>query len=121
MSSFSVVEYGTGRVLARTDDWVEAQWLAHESLAGVNALGYGRGHNMASVQGVHPSHVFADAALPAGAPEFRRRRCCTSCGMIENHSSYGIQAPCGYDFAGSSLLGALKRERAARAGRKHDG
>lgn len=120
MSAFRVIEYGTDRVLLRTDDWVEALWRAHESLSGVNAQGYGRDHNMASVHGVHPSHTFADGFLPAGEPEFRRGRRCTRCGMIDSGGNYGAQAPCGYDFAGDSLLVAMKRERAARAERKRE-
>jgi hypothetical protein len=99
VSTFQVVEDYTGRVILRTDDWVEACWTAHESLRDVDQQGRGRDHNMATVVGVHPSHEFVDGR-------------CIRDGAWAN-GSYGSQAPCGYDWSNDSLISALKRERAA--------
>jgi hypothetical protein len=106
VSAFTVVNQHGG-VILKTDDWVDAQAAAIASHSHRSS-----NDDWLSVRGTHPTH---DWGLPhpdqGDSPPHARR--CRNCGGWDN-GSYGSQAPCGYDFAGTSLVGAIERELAAR-------
>lgn len=98
MTIFTVYEKYSRRVLLETDDWVDAEvrsapqrWRSKDEPV--------------SIRGTHPTHDWDD----------QHPRRCRKCDGWDN-GSYGSHAPCGYDFGGMSLVGALERELAARSG-----
>lgn len=90
--------YGRELVL-ETDDWVDAEWAAHEALSRP-----GSDRRLLRVDGVHPTHQYSSRGWQAT---------CLRCGAPDN-GCYASHAPCGYVFDGS-LVTALRREREARA------
>jgi hypothetical protein len=84
-----------GAVVLETDDWIEA---CDRALS----RNWPRGDAL-HVCGTHPTHDWDD----------QRPRRCRGCDGWDN-SSYGSQAPCGYDWSHECLVTAVERELAAR-------
>lgn len=108
MTTFNVVDYH-GYVVHRTDDWFDAEWMAHESIRKSDRLGRGLFH----VRGTHPTHTFAPDTLLDGEPEFQRGYRCTKCGSPTG-DCFMQHLPCGFDFSGKAFITILKTEKAAR-------
>jgi hypothetical protein len=107
MAVFTVVNQ-RGRTVLETDDWVDAQAATLDT----------HSHRLAhddwlSVRGTHPTHDWGPP-LPGQGDSAPHARRCVKCGGWDN-GSYGSQAPCGYDFAGASLVAVIARELASRA------
>ena len=95
------VEDQRGRVVLRTDDWVEACSAALSS-------NWPRGGQL-YVRGTHPTHNWGPPHAGQEPPDPR----CTACGAWDN-GSYGSQSPCGYDWSNDALVTALWRETQER-------